>query len=217
MPLDDPVDQFYSDAGTLLTLWARAAPDGKVPLLGDRLRLMKLAFLFDHALAAKQIDALGLTFTRWKLGPVCNAVFDLWEMLQRGGMVIEEEAFFLTPDGRDLAASWYDEVLSLEENAPTRRVFDDTAARWRNEPSTRAIVAAANEIAGPPANGQPSIPGLESGLGEAVVGPVLGRPTSRFRVGAAWLETIAIMLNPAAMAGIRAAEDDFRAGRYVEA
>ena len=87
--------QRWADAAILLALWTKAA---KKPLedAGDRLRLMKLAFLAAHDLHEQRFRALGLTFYRWKWGPLSNEVYEAWEMLTDAGLMEEEERFLIT-------------------------------------------------------------------------------------------------------------------------
>ena len=82
----DPYDQSLIDSMMLLTLWTRAAPEDGAPSIGDRQRLMKLAFLFSHALSEERIDALGLSFflTVFSFNIIGDALRDAFDPRLRG-------------------------------------------------------------------------------------------------------------------------------------
>jgi hypothetical protein len=97
---------------------------------GDRLKLMKLAFLPAYQLFREGTKALSLKFFRYKRGPYSKEVADAWDDMEAADLMVEEELFMVTASGRKLAAEFYDEVLTLPENAPIRIAFDQVISDY---------------------------------------------------------------------------------------
>lgn len=121
-----------SDNALLLTLWAQAQrrssePDEQLRTAGDKLKLMKLAFLATYRLCQDNVKALNLQFFRWKKGPMAREVYTCIEDLTYGGMLLEEEEFTVSEEGFRLADSFALEVLGLPQNKHARRVLESVA------------------------------------------------------------------------------------------
>lgn len=207
-------EDMVRDAALLLTLWARCstAPEKD---LGDRLRLMKLAFLAQHRFVAARLRALNLSFYRWTWGPLSNEVYDAWNALTRAGLMEEDERFVLTPRGRSLAEAFFEEVVRAERNVMTRETIDAVAGRWRDAETPKLLDAVYGmSIVLPGENRARPVRSIEAGV-------ELLRPLSpdearvEFDIDSGWMETLAVMFNPASMRVIAEAEGDFRAGRVI--
>ncbi len=213
-------DQSLVDAALMLVLWHRAAPQGGGDFhdendVGDRLRLMKLAFLAAHRFNEQQIAGLGLTFYRWTWGPLSNQVYAVWELLERAGALHEEEQWLITESGASLSDAFYGEVLQAESNRGARQAFDDIAARWRDEPLTSAIMKHVYGLDVRPAGSSLPVTVARVPLGDTIITPLEASIDSRgFEVDPAWLETLALSFSPSDVASIAAAEEDFRATRF---
>lgn len=210
----DPYDQSLIDSMMLLTLWTRAAPEDCAPSIGDRQRLMKLAFLFSHALSEERIEALGLSFFRWRWGATSDGVFRAWTYLSEAGLISEDEQWTVAEDGVKFADDWYRDVLCAEENAPTRAVLDRVAARWRACPDSAPLVDAAYEAVVQPKPSAPPLPVREVGHGDPLLTPANGAASSTLDVDWDFIETLGLMRSSYSQAAISAAEEDFRAGRF---
>ena len=210
----DPYDQSLIDSMMLLTLWTRAAPEDGAPSIGDRQRLMKLAFLFSHALSEERIDALGLSFFRWHWGATSDDVFRAWTYLSEAGLISEDEQWTVAEEGVKFADDWYSEVLCAEENAPTRAVLDRVAARWRSCPNSALLVDAAYEAVVQPEPSSAPLPVREVGQGDPLLTPANGTARSTLEVNWDFIETLGLMRSGYSQAAIGAAEEDFRAGRF---
>jgi len=93
--------------------------------VGDRLKMMKLAFLAAYPLYWDRIKALNLRFYRYTWGPYTEQVSDSWDDLCARHLLGEEEMFYVTEEGERLARSFRDEVLGLSENQDIRRWLED--------------------------------------------------------------------------------------------
>lgn len=213
----DPYDQSLIDSMMLLTLWTRAAPEDGAPSIGDRQRLMKLAFLFSHALSEERIDALGLSFFRWHWGATSDGVFRAWTYLSEAGLISEDEQWTAAEDGVRFADDWYRDVLCAEENAPTRAVLDRVAARWRSCADSAPLVDAAYEAVVQPEPAGAALSVREVGQGDPLLTPANGTASSTLDVDWDFIETLGLMRSGYSQAAIEAAEEDFRAGRFFVA
>ncbi len=207
------LDEQRIDAALLLALWSRAAPAGSDDL-GDRLRLMKLAYLGARSCAERRARGLSTSFYRWRWGPLSNEVYHAWEQLAAARLLQDDEHIVLTEDGASLADDFYDEVLRSEENASIRAALDEVAERWRAQPSTGAIMDYVYSL--PARSGAGNGETISStALGAGLLKPLSARAAqSTISVDPGWLETLALLFNAPARARLREAEADFRAGRF---
>jgi uncharacterized protein YwgA len=113
-----------SDNAILLYLWARAQDGSSCEGIGDRLKLMKLAFLVAYPLFRDKVKALNLRFFRHTWGPYSVEVDNTWEDLKNCGLLSEEEVFAVTDDGQKLSSAFAAEVLVLPENAGILQALD---------------------------------------------------------------------------------------------
>jgi hypothetical protein len=119
-----------TDNALLLTLYARAQETAQSEAAGDRLKLMKLAFLSAYDLFRDNIKAFNLRFYRFKRGPYTGQVADSWADLTRSRLLVEDELFTVTEEGFRFAESFAAEVLSLEANRPVREVIDRISTEY---------------------------------------------------------------------------------------
>ena len=202
------------NSALLLTLWHRASSEETNA--GGRLRLMKLAYLLSRQFHESGICALNVQFYRWHFGPMSNEVHEAWERLTAANLMEEEEVWSLTETGTSLAQGFYEDVLREETNAPVRRALDAVAKRWCNVWSAQPLMLHIYELHPCPDGTGPLITNMQ--LGEEFPEPVEPEHAkATLEVSNAWIETLAFEMNPANMARLRAAVEDFRAGRYIVA
>ena len=114
-----------SDNVMLLSLWAQVQQRSEdKQTVGDRLKLMKLAFLAAYRLYRDRVKALNLRFYRHKYGPYTEQVDTSWTELARYGLLVEDELFTVTEEGMRLADSFTQEVLGRDENKHIRYAID---------------------------------------------------------------------------------------------
>jgi hypothetical protein len=113
-----------TDNALLLSLWAKTQERAGGTAAGDRLKLMKLAFLAAYPLFWDRTKGLNLHFYRWKWGPMANQVYDTWTDLVSMGLLLEEEEFVVSEEGIRFANDFSGEVLHLSENARILHVFE---------------------------------------------------------------------------------------------
>jgi hypothetical protein len=118
------------DDALLLALWSRAQQQAGGEAAGDRLKLMKLAFLAAYPLYRDNVKALNLRFYRWKWGPMATEVYSSIDDLTASGLLLEEEQYVVPDEGLRLAQSFCDEVLEQPENAPILRTLEDVAKTY---------------------------------------------------------------------------------------
>ena len=211
---DAAYQQQLIDTALLLTLWHRASTEEAGA--GGRLRMMKLAYLFLRALAERRVSALGVRFYRWRYGPMSNQVYDAWERLCRCGLMEEEEVWSVTDAGAQVAAGFYAEVLSEEVNVDVKRALDHTVQKWRSAWSAQPMMEHIYELCARIDDSGPTIRDMREG-------EEFDDPLSRLEADAAitvnnaWIETLALEFNPHSRAMLRAAVEDFRAGRFTVA
>jgi hypothetical protein len=119
-----------TDNAVLLSLWAKAqeqAPDGAA---GDRLKLMKLAFLAAYPLYVDRVKALNLRFFRWKKGPMADQVYDTWDDLVARRFLLDEEEFIVSDEGVRLAHGFTTEVLGVPQNVQVLDTLQRVAGEY---------------------------------------------------------------------------------------
>lgn len=119
-----------SDNAVLLHLWAASQELSGGEEAGDRLKLMKLAFLAAYPLFRENIKALNLCFYRYKKGPYSVQVSHTWGDLGESRLLGEDEVFFVTEEGMKFSECFRKEVLELEENERVLQVLSDVADRF---------------------------------------------------------------------------------------
>lgn len=113
-----------TDSAILLTLWAQAQEHMNEESVGDRLKLMKLAFLATYNLYSNGIKGLNLRFQRYTYGPYTEQVSDNWADLSARGMLAESELFSVTEEGMRFAHCFNQEVIGLKQNEPIRETIN---------------------------------------------------------------------------------------------
>ena len=207
--------QKWVEAAILLSLWTRSA---KKPWedAGDRLRLMKLAFLTTHDLYEQRFKALDLTFYRWTWGPLSNEVHEAWETLIASGLMEEEERFLVTEDGVEIASSFEEEVLGDELNHPVQRTIDRIAEAWAGRMATEPILDHVYGMKIRPVGSERKTTVRATGLSAWLTAPLDGLDVSgSFSISNAWIETLGQYFSPSNDAALLKAEEDFRERRFV--
>lgn len=118
------------DNAVLLSLWAQAQKQAGKEVVGDRLKLMKLAFLAAYSLYWDRVKALNLRFYRFKWGPYTEQVADSWADLCARQLLAEDELFIVTEEGMRLADSFTREVLALERNKPIQYKIEEVVEQY---------------------------------------------------------------------------------------
>src|SRR5690349_20349629 len=119
-----------TDNAVLLSLWARAQQRSGKEAAGDRLKLMKLAYLAAYPLFRDRIKALNLRFFRWKWGPMADQVYDTWADLSARSLLVDDELIVVTEEGMRLADAFTREVLGLKQNAHVMRTLDTVVEQY---------------------------------------------------------------------------------------
>lgn len=78
-----------SDDALLLTLWARAQVHAGGDVAGDKLKLMKLAFLMAYPLYRDGVKSLNLQFFKYTWGPMATGVYSNLDDLVASGLILE--------------------------------------------------------------------------------------------------------------------------------
>ena len=122
-------ERLFDDA-VLLYLWSEAAGRSSDGAAGSRLKLTKLAFLAANDFYWNKIKAVNLPFYRYKWGPYAKEINSNWLDLADSGLLVEDEQFWVTEQGRRLASDFGREVLGLEENRHVRLTLDEIVDRY---------------------------------------------------------------------------------------
>lgn len=111
------------DNALLLSLWAMAQKRSGGESVGDKLKLMKLAFFATYTLFQDSNKALNLRFYKWKRGPMADQVYDTIGDLTTRSLLLDEEEYIVSEGGMRLADDFTREVLGAPENRDILRVF----------------------------------------------------------------------------------------------
>lgn len=128
-----------SDNAVLLALWSQAQTVSGEEAVGDKLKLMKLAFLAAYPLYLDKVKALNLRFYRWKRGPMADQVYDSLGQLTERGLLLDEELYVVSDEGKRLADSFRDEVLGRPENESILREIDSIATTYGALPTAEIL------------------------------------------------------------------------------
>jgi hypothetical protein len=209
-----PVDESrLTDAALLLALW-RGSAEAPREDLGDRLRLMKLAFVAQHTFVERRIRALDLSFYRWSWGPLSNGVYAVWKLLQDAGYLAEDEHFILTRAGEGLADAFHEEVLRAEANRPVWEVVSGTAEQWRGV-RTAELLDYVYDSQLTPAGGTKHQRVRDISKGVELLQPLSPEQAKiELQIDPAWVETLGLLFQPGSRQEIARAEQDFRLGRF---
>ena len=143
-----------------------------------------------------------------------NEVYDVWETLERVGLLENEEHFVFPREGESLAHAFYEDVLRDERNAIVRAVVDRVASEWLERPATGPLLDAVYAMELTPIGREQRLTVRDIPKGEELLVPVEPEAArSTLYVDRGWLETLALTLVLGVSAPIHAAVADFRAGR----
>jgi hypothetical protein len=204
------------DDALLLCLWARAQERAKSDSVGDRLKLMKLAFLPAYQFFRERTRALSLKFFRYTHGPYSKEVSEVWDDLEASDLMVEVELFTVTASGRTLADDFYREVLALPENEPIRAVFDEVVNGYATF-ETSALLAAIYRL--PCYTLQH--PDMARPIGkirrrEDFTRPLRTDEAERtLSVPLEWRSTLELVFHPEAQSNLRRGVKDARSGRLL--
>jgi hypothetical protein len=207
-------EQLLNDV-LLLSLWAEAqkAMGSDTETVGDRFKLMKLAFFAAYDLYTTKVKALSLTFFRWRRGPMSKEIYAAWEHLTELGFMAEDEEFGVTERGMELAAGFSDEVLALEPNEPICSAFRLTAESW-GPLTTDEIKARIYDVYCLTTQSTRRRPIRSIAMGERFTEPLdESQADTLIVVPPAWQETLELALNKRASVDLRAGIEDMYRGR----
>jgi hypothetical protein len=209
-------DEKLTDAALLLALLGQVARDADIPYVGDRLKVMKLAFLAAHRMFAAREKGFNFTFYRWKHGPFSKHVCQTWDMLKASDLLREEEEFSLSVRGRKMGAAFWRDVLSASGNGVFARTIRDTAKQfgsWNHDDVIGHVYGM--RVAPVGQSRQVIVRNLPEGthLTEALTA---AEAKQAIHVEQAWLETLAIALNPRNLRSLNDAEQDLALGRVAQ-
>jgi hypothetical protein len=205
------------DSALLLALLGQVEVTPDCPYVGERLKVMKLAFLATHRMFEARDKGFNFTFYRWKFGPVSNHVYESWDALKGASLLKEEEEFSLTRRGARLVEAFRKDVLSAGENKPFGEAVAAIARKfgsWNHDDLMRHVYdMKVTPVSG---NRQVRIADLpeRAHITEALTS---AEATRELQVEPGWLETLAIALNRASIQSLEEAADDFACGRLATA
>lgn len=212
-------DEALTDDALILALYAlaqnEAARETRTDSVGDRLKAMKLVFLANSRMFNEGAKGLNCTFYRWQWGPMSNEVYMAWKRLAGAGLLTEEEEFQVTRKGRDLALAFLNDVLDQEENRYFLAIVEQTAKTWGSK--TRAdILQAVYQMEVTPVGLPVPVRVVDAPLTLHFT-EVLDPSEARIAINVpdAWLETLALLINPNATNSILRAEEQAREGRVT--
>jgi hypothetical protein len=205
-----------ADNAVLLSLWAQAQQRAGGEFAGDRIKLMKLAFVAAYPLFWDRVKALNLRFYRWYKGPMANQVYDTWGQLAERGFLIDEEVCIVTEEGLRLAESFTEEVLKLEQNAEIFRTVHSVVEEYAPLETPDILERVYNQrwyTLTSPGRKQPirSIPHGREFTGileEDEADSILVMPPG-------WQMTLDLAFHPDALRNLQRGIEDFQAGRVL--
>jgi len=209
-------DERVTDDAVLLVLWARAQERCGEEAAGDRLKLMKLAFVAAYRLHTARVKALNLRFYRWRKGPMSNQVSASWTDLVTSRHMIEDEEFVVTEQGVRLADQFRSEVLELPENRYIASVLDEVGDKFGCLP-TDEVLGKVYEMRCYTVGS----PGIQHRIGSIKQGTdiidLLEAPQAEqvLQVPAGWEMTLDLAFDPDAMWSLNQGVADFHEGRVL--
>lgn len=205
------------DNAVLLTLWARAQERSGGEAAGDKLKLMKLAFLAAYPLYLDRVKALNLRFYRWTWGPMADQVYDTWGDLVRHGLLLDEERFIVSEEGIRLSAAFAAEVLALEANRRVLETLDQVAEVYgplSTDQTLERVYAMRCYTSGAPGRKRP-VKALPHG--EAMIDLLEAEEAeSLLVVPPGWQVTLELAFHPDALHNLRRGIEDSHEGRVYD-
>lgn len=206
-----------ADRAVLLSLWHRTST---TPMedAGDKLRLMKLAWLVHFDLFSDNVKALNLPFYRWTWGPMSNYVYDDWAALESARLLESEERFVFTREGDELAKALTHDLLGREENTRIDAAIASVVDQCPDTMSTSELLRKVYAMSVTPVGRTESL-SIEKVPKGTQLTKILDDDEARERliVEPAWLETLSVICSRSASEALEQGEQDFREGRYLVA
>jgi hypothetical protein len=216
--LERTPEEHLDDDTLLLCLWAQAQERSKSTTVGDRLKLMKLAFLPTYHLFRERTKALNLKFFRYKHGPYSKEVADAWDDLEAADLMVEEELFTVTASGRKLAADFYREVLALPDNEAVRAAFYEVVIRYATVDTTRLVAEVYQMPCYTIKHPDVARPISKIPRGEDLTDRLRADVTNQaLYVPDEWRSTLELVFHPEAHKNLRRGIQDSRSGRVLTA
>lgn len=210
------IDEAIADKALILVLMDLVACKNPSYFVGDRLKCMKLPFLAANQMFEKKAKGFNLTFFRYERGPLSKAVYSAWNHLSLLGLLIEDKSGLkVTPEGSALAQEIFKDVLSTRANKFFKETIENVALRYGHLSTQRIIqLVYDTEVSLPFSGARMKIRDVE--LGEDLI-LILEENEARlvFEMEPAWIETLAIELNPVNKEGLLNAFTDFEEGRIL--
>lgn len=209
-------EEVVTDKALLLVLMHLAGTENKEAFVGDRLKCMKLPFLAANHMFEQKAKGFNLTFFRYEHGPLSKGVYSAWNHLISLGLLIEDRnGLRVTREGNTLAQAIFYDALSSQANRFFAETIENVASRYGHlsTPRIKQIVYDI-EVCLPRSGNRMRIRDVE--LGEDII-LILDRNEVRsaLEFDAAWMETLAIELNPTNKEGLCSAFADYREGRIL--
>jgi uncharacterized phage-associated protein len=209
-------EEMVTDKALLLVLMDLVGSENEEAFVGDRLKCMKLPFFAANQMFEQKAKGFNLTFFRYEHGPISKEVYNAWNHLILLGLLIEDRhGFRVTPEGNRLAQAIFGDMLTTQANKFFRETIEDVAVRYGrlSTPRIRQIVYDI-EVSLPRSGSRMKVKDIE--LGEDII-LILDEDEAKLtlKLDPAWMETLAIELNPKNKEGLLKAFDDYREGRIL--
>ncbi len=209
-------EEVVIDKALLLVLMDLAGSENQEAFVGDRLKCMKLPFFAANQMFEQKAKGFNLTFFRYEHGPLSKEVYSAWNHLSSLGLLVEDRnGFRVTQEGSTLAQAIFKDILSTQANRFFRESIENVALRYGRLSTPRIMQIAYDiEVCLPRSGNRMKIREVE--LGEDII-LILDENEAKFtlELNTAWMETLAIELNPTNKEGLLRAFADYREGRIL--
>lgn len=209
-------DEAIIDKALLLVLMDLVGRRNESHLVGDRIKCMKLPFLATNQMFEKKAKGFNLTFFRDRYGPLSKAVYSAWNHLSMLGLVVEGRyGFRITSEGSALAQAIFNDLLSIQANTFFKQTIETVVLRYGHLSTSRIRQIVYDiEVSLPRSGVRTKVKDIE--IGEDII-LILEREEADLMldIDSAWLETLAIELNPMNRQGLTKAFADYREGRIL--
>jgi len=209
-------DEVIIDKALLLVLMDLVAIRNQSNLAGDRIKCMKLPFLATNQMFEKKAKGFNLAFFRDKVGPLSKGVYSAWNHLSSLGLLIEDRyGFRVTPEGNALAQAIFNDVLCTSANHFFKETIENIALKYGHLSTSRIKQIVYDiEVSLPSSGMRTKVKDIK--LGEDII--LILEPEEAdlmLDVDSAWMETLAIELNPMNKQGLTKAFADYKEGRIL--
>jgi uncharacterized protein YwgA len=204
------------DKALILVLMDLVGRESQGAFVGDRLKCMKLPFLAANQMFQEKAKGFNLAFFKYEHGPLSKEVYSAWNHLSSLGLISEkQDGFRITPEGSRLARAVSKDILSAQANKFFEDVIANVAQKYGHL-STPYIVKLVYdlEVSLPRGKMRMKIRDLERG--EDII-LILEKEEANItlELDTAWMETLAIELDPRNKAGLTQAFSDYKKGRVL--